>query len=649
MPKPKPIQLKRNQVAPLGVMLKGAIDEARRAVSGYIKEVKDNRELLKSKQGRPNKPWATCSELAIPMGKYLRNHFLAREVRALMGVVPIYNVHPHNVRWKDSAPQVEAFLQRLVEQRRFGFEPVVSRLLQAAFDDGSGVAYITWDSTKRRQTRWVRGAAGWSRDEQDVTLYEGPRIDYVPIERVGCYPAQMADFQRSTGVYLLLPQSGDELLMRAQRGEYDMEQVESLRVQGTDEAALENASDSNRELSNMQETPVAFHAKVFEIAECYWRLGRDIAESTIEPVDEGRDKQPAQDWLITMHLPTNTILRAIPNPWGHGMRPLVSFRAFPDKFGLFGDSVMDLAGDVQIATTALLRLVIDHMALQIDPEIMVPAAMGPEKIREMKRQRGPGGMLAVPDGYWGKVEPFSREQSHPTSAIPLMQFLHGFTERGLLSDPQMGRQMERRATATEFLGTMQEGGELISMVTDRLSTATGELGEFLLLLTYEYANTEAVQNLWALATDAQPGGGMVGVEALGGDYDLQPGGTMENSNRAMRAQKADEIYGILTQNPFCQSYPARLWAVTHHMLSERGIQKPERYIGTEQDVKQVEDQAVQVAQNEEQAGQAEQQEAVGQQAEQTQELIEKIAEGVLTKLAESAPEESEAPKKEKAA
>lgn len=577
MARPKPIQLAdANEVAHVSGMLRSALQQAEAERKPYIERVEKNRELLKANQPLANPPWPGACELHIPMAKYYRNALHARLCRALLRTVPLWNVEPFPSTTKEASDLVELFLDF---QARYVMRviPRLKAVFQMALDDGVAGAYIITRTDVRRRNLWrevgteapylPREQRRWERVSEEHVAYEGPWLEPVAVENFGVWPVQALSVESATGLYLLLAQSGDELLMRARTGDYDEEQVESLRAAPSDADALRRADLTLRGIGTTTGIGESFHGRVFQIADCYWRYAREEGE-------------PASDWLFTIETKTGTLLRAIPDPWSHGLRPLVVFRAWPDRMGITGDSVADLVGDMQRAATAILRQLIDATAMGILPECKISESIPQRTREEIRKRRGPGGLIPVPDAFLERgIAPIRQSAFHPISGMPLLEMIRQVSERAVsLSDIALGKAAPRTITATEVEELLQEGAEPLAELVDEFSWSMSCVGDLIRWLDYEMAPLPTTQRIWRQATgDARPG--LVGIEELGGEYSILAAGTAEGTNRALQAQRAEKVLALVTTDP--ASTPEQVYAARLAVLQSWGVRNPERFIGTE--------------------------------------------------------------------
>jgi hypothetical protein len=566
---PKPIQLTSEQAREVSDALSRAIEVGESQRGTYLSKLRENRKLLNTDQPRPNPPWTGACGLSLPMVKWHRNVLLANYVGTLTSVSPIYNVEG-----KPAADQVENFMEDLItKEQALAFHDTLETILASAIDDGTCVARVTRRKDVRQRTHWVKGNNGvdgepaWVRKRGQVTAYDGPAITVIPVENVGTWPPRCASIQRSVGVYVLSGQTGDEMRRLADGGEYDEEAVKSLESAPADEKAQENVSEDERGLT-IADTG-EFGSRPFQVADCEWRVSVG--------------GKPVEDWLVTMHRASKTILRAIPTPWASGERHLVLFRPWQDKFGILGDSIVDLAGQPQQFIVTLLRMLVDGTALQMFPEMAVAkSALGTAGLREMKKRRGPMGVVPIEDGWFDKIKPFVQATGSLQMAIPVIELLMNLLERGTgISPSRQAVPTPRAITATEIEEMLQEGDKLQRLTSQRVARSTSEVGRLMLWICYEFLGAETVQKHWRSVLGQQAGEGILGAQEIGGDYTVMAAGSSESSNRALQQKRAQQVLDMVVENP--ASTPQQIYKARLRYLNALGERNPEQYIGTEEE------------------------------------------------------------------
>ena len=580
----KQIMLSEDRMNYYGHFLPAALLNADSARSKYIEEVKRGRKLVSTTQKREHIPFEGAYDGHVPALRSDRDALVARMSRALLSVTPMISVTGYGPSAQFKS-EVEKFLQIQLTQQ-VNIRRTLERIIQASFDDGVALAYIRWETISRDTYEWsqemisVQNSAGEpptqvpgkiTKDKKTALYYDGPRIDYIPIENAGVYPVEGADLQRSEGVYIRYTVSGDDLLIGQRNGDFDEDAVKYMSTNGADTDLISTDTDETRRLDTTAMADDDFHSREFQLTDCYWRV-------------VVKKDMPAEDWLITIHERTGKILRAIPNPWFKGVRPLVAFSPFLDKAGIFGDSLYDKSGQYQKARTALLRMAMDAMTLGINYEIVIPKSGGVQLRADIKKNRGPMGIIQVPDQYVNAIKPLGTGYS-PNVVIPLTEAIKADSDRATgVSDTFRGVSGPHTMTATEVDQMMSSGQELLSMMMDRESDAISELVKYMLVLDAQFCNSPEIIKYWQLANPTFQGPVW---QVLQGEYFVQAAGTTDTGNRANRAQRADKLMAVVGQSPFVQMSMTRQYKVLKYWLSENGYDDMDAYIGTEEQAAQI--------------------------------------------------------------
>ena len=652
----KAIQISADKATELAQRIIADVTQADSDRAVYLEQLDTDRELLLPRQTRENPPFEGASELHMPTVRTMRDQLVSRYTRTLLTSDPAYQVEAYTGAERDYAQRVEKYLQLLITEV-MNLPRSYRSVFQGAVEDGAAVALVTWRTEKRKTTRYtareepVLDEFGYpatdylgqpimqrviAPEQQEVTDYDAPHLRYIDIRKFGTYPAATADVQRSTGVYCRFTQTGDELLRQVKAGEYEKAAIEKVKGWNSDNTELQTADETARDITG-NTTDLTFQSRQYDILECYWRYAKD--ESTL-----------CEDWLITIHEPSYTVLRAIPNPWWHGKRPFVLFRGAMDKFGILGDSLGDVVGPFQRNGTTMVRLLVDGTAKTVAPPMVAEkGALVGQDIDIIERQLGPGKFVEL-QGSTDALKPLLTNFS-PQATLPALEFLRSTEERATgVGSTQMGVANSRDMTATEVGEMLAEGSALLSMRLEDIAASMDEVAWFILQLSYQFIGNEGVQKAWMQANgetiqeEMQDPSYVPGLEELSREYKVRSAGTTETSNRALRAKRAMELYPVMFQNPLVQRDPMHVYALTSWLLNETDSIDPVTLLGTEEEVQQwwqqqqqamamqAQAQAQQELQSQQMAQQGEQQERQGMMDERKQGVAEQMANAKMQQM-----------------
>lgn len=512
----------------------------------------------------------------MPAAAWTVNRYTAQVMGVLFGTHPIVTVTGRrrvDDQFKDA---IEQFLEGLCTETfslEDAWDPAVSDSLRV----GSAILHYDYQRIIRTVKRHAQTNAGWEVQEQDAVVYDGPSVEFIPIERVGVYPATAKDFESALGVYIDDTIYGEDLVALHDQGIIDTEALEALKKAGSDNNLttdkyvhnLRGIAESTSAGSRLELTPgdTNFNYWPFRIYKVYWRLALD-------------ERSPSQDWIIWLHPETDTIIHARPNDAFDQRRRLVLLRPFPDAEGIYGDSLAGMCEDVQMAMTAILRQVIDEASISINTPLAMPTV---NEIEGEDYTIAPGKVWRVNSS--NGIIPIAKPSPN-NIGLPLLQYLLSVVERVTgVSDNQMGMSSDR-TTATEAQVKENNASTLFNLVVNRYRSGLNQGADHLLSLCYEYAGNESVRALWddLVGPDIENPFEM-SVDAMGGKYKFNANGTTASTSRALRQALMREVYERLLANPLVQANPLRLFAVTRRYLMELGFRVPEEMIGKEEEIK----------------------------------------------------------------
>lgn len=562
-----------------------------------VDEILANRLKLKSRQPRAKKPWPTACDLHVPMEKICRNRLLAQTLLALFTAKPVFNVKAVRPDDDDKARKVEQFMEALFTSV-FPLERTMDTVLNAAIDDGTGIAYEAWrrdtvSRVRRKQQPRVEqftdemtgetmeaptGEMEWAESSEPEVLYDGPDIQYIPIEKFYVYPATASDVQSALGCWFAAPMTGSELRVLEGQGKVSSKALATLAKWTGDFNARSSADATARSIHDTPQTEPEFESRTFEIRRVYWRL----------PVASGK---PLIDFFLLYHEPTRTILSAQENPHWHKQRPFTLFRPFPDKTGIYGDGMPDLVGEMGDALTTLLRQTIDQASIDIHPPIAVNTTLIDPSYAQDNWKFGPGQMWFVTDQ--NAVTPLY----HPSQVqigTGTFQFVRQLvSETTANSENVMGAVGPHTQTATEIQSQMANAGALFALIINRFRESMARLADLVESDCYEFASNEAVTSIWQRLFPDEENVFAGATDVLAARYRFYAAGSSEGANKELTKAVAREVVANLLQNPLILQDISALRRVTRWYLAEMGVREPDALLPSDQDIQQA--QAMQAA------------------------------------------------------
>jgi hypothetical protein len=595
----------------VAITLADLITQAEQQRSSYLRTIAAGRTYLNTQRKRTSRPWKGASEITMPMVISVRNRLAAQINDVLFSIHPLFNVEGQREEDDALAPWVEQFLEGLFT-RVCPLDEALEPVLLSSLDDGVGVAHITWRREMRQITRHTNDEAtgAWSQRPGEDLEYDGPDIEYVPIDRFGIYPSVARDVQRSRGIWFKVSRTGDELVRLRNEGFIDKAALQALQdTQG--EAEHLKSAESDQRGMRYSGGELDFVSRPYDIHICYWRLPGK------------KDDDPAVDHYLWLHVPTQTILHAERNPRWSGRRPAVIIRPFPDKETIYGESLPNLLADLEDTMTTIVRQVIDQAAVDIATPVAVEdGAITPEQ--EKNLVYGPGQIWRVTrvDGIKLLAKP-----SQIQVGLQAAEFCKEIVNRLVgTSDQTFGMEPSRAQTATTTQVLASNQSVLFGLIVNRLRRGLSQVAAHVLDLSYEYAGNEAVSMIWRKLVGSKPNpfagqapttdngvmedgaapvpeqgnlpAGALPVEAgmgterpdrvtmLGGRYWFNAAGSTETNNKELKRAIMREVYERLMVNPLIAYNPLRIYALTRRYLTELGIRVPEELLGKEVEVRQ---------------------------------------------------------------
>lgn len=549
--------------------------------SSFISKIGENRKLYDSVQPATNIRWTGQCELVVPMLKTSRNAMQAQLMRAIFGNDTVFTIDGRGELKKIYASAIQKFLQQEIEETIM-LKNTMETVLKACLDDGSAATYLNWERIFGRKTSWGDGEikdGEFVRDfsTEKVILSDSPSASALTIENIGTIPSVNGSIQKSPGCWIYKNVTGNDLLRGMTQGIYDKDAVKKMKEHKTSTSEASKSNDEASKGINQQTSGYDTHfiSNTYDIYEVYFKYTK-----------EENPTEAAEDWVMVIHEPSQTVLSFRPNQWWHGQRPVFVFRPQLAKQGIISDSLADLAGDYQEAQTFLLRTTIDAMSLGLMPEEYVDMKLGDDIVSRLedRTKRGPGKMIGVPnlkdflEKYQQRIIGFT-----PTMAQGLQVYLDQKAQTMVgESFVEMGAKAGGNTTAREIERMIASGQDIKSQMTDRLCEELNKLGAMLLALYYQHQGSEWVLKRWKLAT-FQDFPDITMAEAFDNLDDMKiytTGGGTSASSKEKANQGIQSLYTGILSNPLVVQNPSHVYNLTADLIKSFGLD-PRPYIGSE--------------------------------------------------------------------
>ena len=589
---PSAIQLDTEERDDLGARIHDEIQQAEADRATLIASVKDGRRLFLALDERleKDKPWPNSCSLVPPTLKQYLNGLLAHHVPTLLNPEPMFHLEGDGQLDKAMQSEAEQYFDRQL-RKQIDFKRAMMSIFHAALTDKVGVGVIAWREEFKGQQVWdvtveqdMDEATGLPVIDPETGLemqptekrrakrvltrtYDGPVVVRMPIERIGTYPAANSDLQKSPGLYIKWYLTRYDLEQMRETGVFDAVALDQLLDTSPDGDPM-MPSDTDRAIKSQDNVYRKGPAQGWWVTECYW-------------LRNTRKAEPPEDWRIFLHENTAQILAAAPTPWFTGKRPVFACRPFADPDGIYGDSLADLAGDVQKAEAAILQLTIDMSAMAVDPVRYLPNTAKKQDTQQIKK-RPPGTDVYV-TGEFIKDIKFSggATSAFASALLPIWERVTKIGQLGAgMDDSGLGIQPPKDTTATATQDLIEGRLKIIGLQEEGFVEGMTEAAEIIWGMDYQMQGAESLQKLYL---DANPEARFMLQQVMEGKYSFVVSGASGGGNRTIRAKRAMERYLLLSQNPIVASNPEKMYALLYDLLKETGDRDPEIYLGRKEE------------------------------------------------------------------
>jgi hypothetical protein len=363
--------------------------------------------------------------------------------------------------------------------------------------------------------------------------------------------------------------SAEDLLDKAMQGVFDPEAVRNVLAgdHGGD-AEAGSAEDQRRGLGTASEQRYDGTPGRVVLREAWW---------TYKPLDSDG---PAEDWLFIFSADARQLLLAQPAPYK--FRPYSVCMPFAPVSGLAGDSLPSSgAGSIQRSLTTFIQLAIDMLTLGIHPYKMVSETLYSRFDKAFKNKR-PGDYIKVPDEYFlegGKGFQTYSPQTNFGAVLEMYSLLSQMGDKYTgANDALKGIPSPDKLTATQATQIMESSQKNAEQILESCAAAVGLTGQHAHELLRLYWQQQEVLELWQRVNPQFPIDACMAAEVL-----VTANGVAAESNKAIRAKRAEEIMMMAMNDPTTWSDPAKRYYILTNVSRELGVPYPENFWGTGDD------------------------------------------------------------------
>ena len=327
------------------------------------------RELREAKANERPKthPYPKSANMTVPLTATISQGVSAKILSSFLGRNPPWIMRPlspTDVRPddKDLAEFGTRYFKILAESRSdLSLTEVQTNVIYEATTMGTGYVKVPWVN----ETVSFKVDSGGVVEEKDRILHVGPRLDVIDQENLLYRRMEGKDFQKQPFVAHRIRLAKHELENRRDTATY--ENVEDILDWSDSETPEHIQRQEDEQGINEQ------HKDMYEIFEVFAYFDAD---------GDGRN----EDVVVTLHLPTGTVLREGFNEIG--IRPFKALRYFPRPFFVEGRGICEMSESMQEEASTFHRMRVDNahivgvrmFAVQKDAGIKPNEAIYPGKL-----------------------------------------------------------------------------------------------------------------------------------------------------------------------------------------------------------------------------------------------------------------------------
>lgn len=420
---------------------------------------------------RKSFPWDGACNLVVPVAATAVEAVFTRITQAIFGMGDLYSGRQRSANWAEAVEPTIDWLN-WVNANVFDAERVYGRWVLSCIKYGTSVIKLPW-VRRTREVRYMDSAGGLVQER--IVLHDGPKPEFIPLE----------DFFWSNDANTTQDIQGCEWV--AQRFYTTWKQLKEAELSG-DYLEVDRIKENKRTTfkdseSDMQEITgeVPQEPGDYELYEVWASY----------PIDE---EGTLAEIVVTYHLETRTVLRAVFNFYRHQERPFHLVTFFPRENHLTGIGLVEMLADVQEEVTAIHRNRLDNATLA--------------NAKVYKRTKGanvrfedvyPGALLDVDNE--GDLTNMDMGMPHDTLLKEEMHTITIGEKRSGVSDYTVGRESSAigsRATATSTMALIREGNVRFRFLIRQLRNSLTDIGQQIIALYQQFApNREVMYEIFS--------------------------------------------------------------------------------------------------------------------------------------------------------
>lgn len=410
-------------------------------------------------------PWDGACNLVVPVAATAVETVFTRITGSLFGAGEMYAGKARSGKWADAVDPITTWLN-WVNDNVFDASEVYGRWVLSCIKDGTAIIKLPW-VRRIREVRYMDASGGTV--QETVVMHDGPRPEFVPLEDFYWSKDAIStqDLQSCEWVAHRFRQTWKQLKEAELSGDYI--DVERLKTQKRTQFK-DSETDVQDIVGDSPSEPGDY--ELWEVWASY-------------PIN---DEGALAEIVITMHLETRTVIRAVYNFYRHQERPFHALKFFPRDNHFLGIGLVEMLVQIQEEVTAIHRNRIDNATLA--------------NAKVYKRTNGarvqfdeiyPGAVIDVENH--DDLTNMEMGMSHDTL---LMEEQHTITigeKRSGVSDYSVGRESSAigsRATATSTMALIREGNRRFQFLIRSARKVITDIGHQAISLYQQFAPSREV-------------------------------------------------------------------------------------------------------------------------------------------------------------
>lgn len=411
-------------------------------------------------------PWEGAANLVVSTIATAVEAVLARVVNAVFGGKELWLGTARSGAWTDAVEPITVWLN-WVGKEIINMYRICQRWFLTTIKFGTGVMKLSWEK-KLRKVMYMEGEN--SVHNEIITIHDGPIGEVIPLADFFFSPDLMVtkDIQTCEWVAHKAQPSFKSLKEKEISGYY--QNVDKIKDYPKSESTEKETGE--QEATGVQ--PSEFnYPEIYELWGSYDVDGDGIPEEIV----------------LTFHLESKTVLRAVYNFYRHQERPFHSLIYMPRDHSFLGIGICQMLYDIQEEITTIHNQRLDNATIA-NMKVFKRLATSRVNIEDVY----PGAMIDVDS--MEDIEEFDLGDEHST-LLPEELHTNSIGEKRTgVSDYTVGREsaaIGSKATATSTLALIREGNKRFQMFIRDVRETITDVGNQIVQLYQQFAPNRTVE------------------------------------------------------------------------------------------------------------------------------------------------------------